>query len=773
MNRSSLAVLALLSSALLLTGCSVSMSFPDVPVETAAVPIGTLQGSNYGGHAPIVGAHIFVLEGYTSASGYYRPAKSLLSASYTGSYPTALEPAGTAVSGDYYVTSDIHGNFGVSGDYTCDPGYPVYLYAEGGNPKTLASVNITGATGTVDSNGKLLVTFNASGVQLLYQGESITFATFSNGGNYNAFSGTTQVVSPLNLTTNTFAVELGSASNGVAYQAFTTTASQASATNNPAIVNLAVLGNCPTSGAANFSYLNFVFMNEVSTVAAAYALGGFFPPPGTSGLAVAGASAANLSIPSGDALALTGLEDAALTAGQLYDIQGGNVGTGSDGDTHIARSTTAVGSGTVPQSLINTLGNILANCVDSANTSVVTASESSQCSTLFADTLSAGTSGTRPIDIATAAIDMAGNPWANVSALISSPTGNAPFQPSLSSANDLSIGISFTPANVGSPQGLEIDGSGNIWYTNYSTGYVTTLSPLGAVLYNNANSGDHLGYITIDGNGNAWYGDVSTSSLKRISNAGSYVGSYDAGNMVNPYGIAADGTNGTGYIYMAQTATPSVDKFSGTGALAGTNPVSGASSCQGAFHADHLATDNNSNGYNLWYSSELGDFVCEINSSGSEVRKITINAGQNGSSYSPEFISMDGSGNAWVADQLHNGMNKITQAGTLSNPTGGTLSGAFGSAVDGAGNVWVTNRTSNSITEYLGSTSAAVSATNFQGGGNATVMSDPLNLAVDPSGNLWIANYGGNRIVEMVGIATPTFTPLSLASTSNKLGAMP
>ncbi len=83
------------------------------------------------------------------------------------------------------------------------------------------------------------------------------------------------------------------------------------------------------------------------------------------------------------------------------------------------------------------------------------------------------------------------------------------------------------------------------------------------------------------------------------------------------------------------------------------------------------------------------------------------------------------------------------------------------------------NRTTNNITEYLGSTSAAVSATNFQGGGSASVMSDPLNEAVDPSGNPWIANYGGNRIVELVGIGAPTYTPLSVAAGLNKLGSKP
>jgi streptogramin lyase len=767
MNRSSLtrfAALSALGCTLILTGCAGIVAFPDTSTDSPTA-MGSIQGSNYGGHAPIVGAHVFVLEGYTSSSGYNQPSKSLLSASYSGNYPTAKEPAGTAVTGDYYVTTDVHGYFGVSGDYTCDPGYPVYIYAEGGNPQTIPSVSLTGFS--ITSN---VVTFTNSGTSLLYQGESITVAGVPSA--YSYLNGT-YTVSSTGLTISSFQVALTNA-NVASTTLSSGTASQFSAANNPAIVNLAMLGNCPTSGSANFSYLNFVYMNEVSTVAAAYALGGFFPTPGTTGLAVAGASAANLSIPASDSLALTGLQNAALTAAQLYDIQGGNQGTGGDGETHIARTTTPVGNGTVPQALINTLGNILANCVDSANTSIVTANESTQCSTLFADTLSAGTSGTRPIDTASSAIDMANNPWANASALATSPTGNAPFQPIITGANDLSIGIRFAPANINEPQGIAIDGSGNIWYTNFGSGYVTTLSPLGSVVYNVANSGDELGYIAIDGNGTAWYGDVSKYSLSRISNAGTYISTYDTGNLGFPYGIAVDGSYGTGYIYIANANVPSVDRFDGNGALSGTNPLAGASSCEGTYRADHIATDNSNNGFNVWISSEQGDEICEVNSSGALVRKVVVNSGQGaGNTYSPEFIAIDSYGSVWIPDQINNTMEKVVQSGTHTEPSGGTLSSPFGSAVDGDGNVFITNRNSNSITEYLGSTSAAVSATNFEGAGNASMLSDPLNIAIDPSGNVWTTNYSGSKIVEMVGLAAPTYTPLSSASYVNKLGSRP
>jgi streptogramin lyase len=836
---------SLLVAAAALSGCATDAVFPNVTATTATTSLGHIQGNNYGGHAPIVGAHIFVLQADPAATGYYKAALDLLDSDSA----LTVEPAGTALAGHKYVQTNSYGDFDITGDYTCTAGYPVYLYAEGGNPSTNPNgsylVNITGATTTKAADGNALVTFTTTGNQLLYQGESLTFGTVP--APYNAFSNTTQVVSPTNLTLTTFAVELGTyAGNPGTGTGWAVTASQVTpVVNNPAAVNLAVLGLCPSSG--NFSYLNFVYVNEVSTAAAAYALGGFFPPPGTTGLAVAGASAANLSVPSGDALALTGLQNAALMAGQIYDVQGADRActvTACDGDTHIARTTTpgilvvgtttagsptmtnvantaglvvgepisgtglqtgetiktvgtntitlstgtgvaaetaslfyaGAGNGTVPQALIDTIGNILANCVDSANTS---GSASAQCTKLFSYALSAGTSGTTPVDTATAAIDIAHNPTANVSNLIGLPTGNVPFSPNLSSANDLSVGISYTPAHIGAPQGIAIDGSGNVWYTNASasSGYVTTLTPTGGVLFN-VQRGIPT-YIAIDGNGSAWFGDESNSSLYNINDAGTLVGPFDYGGLNQPYGIAIDGSYGAGYVYVDQVTVPQeIYRFNLNGQQAGINPVTGAASCLSGngglgWDADHLATDNNMNGFNLWFSSELGDFVCEVSSTGTLLRTVPINAGQNGSTYRPAALAIDSAGSVWVATETGNTMNKITQNGTRTTVTGGTLSTPFGVTVDGAGNVFVANRAGNGLTEYLASTGAPVSATNLYGGGSATIFSDPLNLAVDPSGFIWTTNYTGNKIVQILGVGAPTYTPLSVASYYNKLGSKP
>jgi len=866
------ASVALLSLALALTGCTASFTMPDTTQAAASHAggsFGTIQGSNYGGHAPLVGAHVYLLQGATG--GYNAAATSLLASGETAGpdfhgsvYTTAQNTvSGSPTYGDYYVKTDSYGDFNLSNGYTCTPGLPVYLYAQGGNPESNpnSGFNVTVTAASIAGSGPYTISFTTTGSNLIYQGESITLSGFS--GNFGTYiNGTTQtVLADANLTTTSFDISVTTLTgNSVTLATGAQTGGAGTATqfmpivSNPAAVNLAVLGICPSNGTANFSYLPFVYVNEVSTAAAAYALGGFFPAPGTSGLTNAGAVAANLSIPASDSLALLGLQNAAITAGQLYDISGGNVacnGSGCDGETHIARTTTpgvpvnatttsgsatvpvgtsigllagvtitgtgipagatiaainttatpntitlsanatasgtvtayaGAGNGTVPQSLLDLVGNILANCVDSANTYnpyTAAGTASTQCSSLFADAKSAGTSGTSPVDTATAAIDIAHNPWANVSTLVDLPTGNQPFQPSLAAANDLSVGIEYLPTNVCYPEGLAIDGKGRIWFPNAGgtgcsgVGYVTTLTPFGGVQYH-VNVGGSPDYIAIDGNGSAWFDNKTSSALQSVSSAGVFVGSYIAGTLSGNNSVSVDGTNGTGYIYSGISGSPgSYGKYSNTGAAV-VAPLTGSEGCLANTNA-HSAIDNANNGYNLWVTGEAPDNVCVVNTStGAVIRTITINAATGiGSSYQPEVPAIDVSGAAWIPNQHNPSITRITQAGVVTTIADSALNGGFGADVDGAGNIFVTSRANNVVTEILGATATPVSLVTFYGGGNVDLFLDPLNIHPDLSGNLWVANYQGSRIVELLGVAAPTWEPLSDAANHNKLGSKP
>jgi hypothetical protein len=137
-------------------------------------------------------------------------------------------------------------------------------------------------------------------------------------------------------------------------------------------------------------------MNEVSTIATAYALAGF------------ATDAVHVSS-SGTTLGLQGLANAFANVPNLETL-----GTG------VATTSNVAGTGTVPQLEINTLANILASCVNSTGT-VSGPTNPTACYTLFTNALSGGASGLQPTDTATAAINIAHYPGINVAAYTDCP----------------------------------------------------------------------------------------------------------------------------------------------------------------------------------------------------------------------------------------------------------------------------------------------------------------------------------------------------------------
>jgi len=270
---------------------------------------------------------------------------------------------------------------------------------------------------------------------------------------------------------------------------------QGSATNS-ATGLLAALGTCPgTAGTTNdsFSPGMYVVMNEVSTVAAAYAMAGF------------ATDAVHVSS-SGTALAQTGITNAFANAANLETL-----GTG------VALATTPIvngvgGNGTVPQTEINTLANILAACMNSSGAG------SSACTTLLLNPVT----GISAQDTATAAINMAHNPGTNVAALYALSTATPPFAPALTGQpNDFTIVLNFIGGGLYYPGTIAIDGAGNAWVTNNNS--ISKLSPTGVAL--SPSTGYTVGginypnEIAIDGSGDAWTAN-SNNSVSELSNLG-------------------------------------------------------------------------------------------------------------------------------------------------------------------------------------------------------------------------------------------------------------
>ena len=507
------------------------------------------------------------------------------------------------------------------------------------------------------------------------------------------------------------------------------------ATANPVAGLMAALGTCATPITTSF-----IFVDEVSTIATAYAIAGYTK------------DATDVSS-SGSPLAITDIANAFATVTNLESLSTGT-----------ALATTPVangGNGTVPQAEINTLADILAACI---NTNGSTAS-GMPCNTLFTNALSGGTSGTQPGDTATAAINIAHNPGANIANLLALSTPSAPFQPTFPVSpqpNDFTIAITYTGGGLNNPDGLAVDSSGNIWVANPSGGDISEFSPVGDPL-SGSTGYTHGGLSTpsgvaIDGNGNVWVANENNSISKLNSTGGNISGSSGfTGACLTANGIADLAVDAAGNVWLSNldTSTNVICKFNSNGTQVGGYTNTGLNVPTG------LAVDIAGN---LWVSgnpqTSVGSGISEFTPSGSSG---TWSAG---SPYTgagldqPQEINFDASGNLWVANSITPGvLSKFSSTGSPigTGYTGGGLNDSIGLVIDGAGNVWLANSDFNCISEF-NSNGTAISGPN--GYTNSSVIGSSI-IAIDGSGNVWVNDPApSSTISEFVGAASPVVTPV-------------
>jgi cardiolipin synthase len=170
---------------------------------------------------------------------------------------------------------------------------------------------------------------------------------------------------------------------------------------NANLTLMAALGPCSSLGSST----NIV-INEVTTVAAVVALHLFMTGP------------ANVGSSAYDATILQ--QDFTLAAELVNTANGTSPGAG-------------VPSGmSVPSTLINTLGNVLAACINSNGG--YAGDSGSNCGNLFTLTMPPGTGVTAPTDTVTALVNVFNHPTLNTTALFGLINSSAAFQPSMSSA---------------------------------------------------------------------------------------------------------------------------------------------------------------------------------------------------------------------------------------------------------------------------------------------------------------------------------------------------
>ena len=359
------------------------------------------------------------------------------------------------------------------------------------------------------------------------------------------------------------------------------------------------------------------------------------------------------------------------------------------------------------------------------------------------------------------------------------------------------------------PEGVAVDGSGNIYVAdNYNhsirkitpTGTVTTLAgSAGASGFADGTGSDARFYfpegVAVDGSGNVYVADSDNNSIRKITPAGMVTtfagspgasgsgdGTGSAARFDEPSGVAVDGS---GNVYVADYWNFTIRKITPDGTvmtLAGSARASGSDDGTGSAARFNAPTGVAVDGSGNVYVADSGNCTIRKITSGGAVTTVAGLAGAGGSDDGmgssarfdyPEGVAVDGSGDLYVADSENSTIRKVASDGTVTTLAGSAgISGARdgtgsagqfyypgGVAVDGSGNVFVADTWNNSIRKI---TTAAVVTTlagqtsigSVDGTGNAARFNEPWGVAADRPGNIYVADAGNHTIRKITSNGT-------------------
>ena len=536
-------------------------------------------------------------------------------------------------------------------------------------------------------------------------------------------------------------------------------------TNSNALL-MAALGPC-----ANLTQSTFVNIDEVATVAAAYALSGFTKISGTTVNVTTSATNNNGSSGTGVAGNYAGLAHAFGNAANLA-----NTSTGTANATTVGTGSV----GTVPQQEINFIADILAVCVNSTGG---TEGDGSNCGKLFA--LTPAINGSFPTNTLQSMLNLAQRPYisaANTTSLYALVTGTPPFPTTYNSSNGttdwtLAIGYNYGPWGI-----VELSSSGVLeTFPSCGSTCVTDTAFLGGAF---------------DSSGNLWLAGASNNSApglyKYAPSTGIYsyynssvTGGTGSGTVGSPYQVGIDKAGDVFFAGYSQGGCPS------TTCQPAELPA-GSSTLTVAFGSNNLvpetlggsqgiAVDNTTN-------ATAGNVIIADTTSTADIGILTPATPSTTASYNevgetgafgPTGVAIDSQSNIWMVSVCQgnncathlSGLYKLSSAGAAYSgfPATSGLENARYLAIDGAGNVFISDYDGDGIVEYNNTTASFVSplptCADCGGGGyNSTDLNgasdSPRGIAVDSSGAIWTSNsYHDSptyEIVQTLGVAAPT-----------------
>jgi sugar lactone lactonase YvrE len=387
-----------------------------------------------------------------------------------------------------------------------------------------------------------------------------------------------------------------------------------------------------------------------------------------------------------------------------------------------------------------------------------------------------------------------------------------------------------TDARFNGPAAVAVDGAGNLYVADYGNNTIRRVTPTGAVTTlagspgNPGPSGDsadgigaaagffHPNGLAVDGSGNVYVADAGNGTIRKITPAGSVTtlagvvgvagttdGTGTAALFDYPNGVAI---GGDGNLYVTDHGANTIRKITPGGAvttLAGAPGVSGSTDGTGAaarfFELIGVAIDSSGN---LYVADNGNNTIRKVTPAGAvttlagspTVTGSTDGEGAAASFFDPYGVAVDPSGNVLATDDTC--IRKITPGGSVTTFAGVESSGSsdglgaaarflspFGVAVDASGNAYVAdngNDTIRKVTPAGAVTTLAGSAGqsgNADGTGPAARFNRPAGVAVDGAGNLFVADDGNDTIrkITLSGVVTTFAGTAGISGSSDGTGS--
>ena len=249
-----------------------------------------------------------------------------------------------------------------------------------------------------------------------------------------------------------------------------------------------------------------------------------------------------------------------------------------------------------------------------------------------------------------------------------------------------------TAASFNSPYGVAVDATGNVYVADAVNGLIRKISPAGVV------------------------GTLAGSSVQGATN-----GTGTAASFFHPWGVAVDAT---GNVYVADNGNNLIRKISPAGVvstLAGSGVqgnINGMGTAASFSSPQGVAVDAAGNVYVGDQGSNLIRKISPTGAvstlAGSGMSGNTNGTGTAASFNNPTGVAVDATGNVYVADQTNELIRKISPAGAVSTLAGSGVSGnsngtgtaasfnhPAGVTVDATGNVYVADTQNNLIRKIV------------------------------------------------------------------------